>query len=68
MSDVRKPLAAVWGIAEKGNTVQFGPTDADCFIQNIKTGQKVGLRRKGGSFVMAVEYMKHIEETFRRQA
>ena len=25
ISDVQKPLAAVWRIAEKGNLVQFGP-------------------------------------------
>ena len=25
VSDVQKPLAAVWRIAEKGNLVQFGP-------------------------------------------
>ena len=68
VSDVRKPLAAVWRIAEKGNKVQFGPKDEDCFIQNILTGEKVGLKRKGGSYVMAVEFLKKMtEETFQRQ-
>ena len=68
VSDVRKPLAAVWRIAEKGNRVQFGPNDEDCFIQNIITGEKVSLKRKGGSYVMAVEFLKKMtEETFQRQ-
>ena len=49
VSDVKKPLVAVWRIAEKGNIVQFGPTEEQCFIQNIRTKEKVGLRRKGGS-------------------
>ena len=69
VSDVRKPLAAVWRIAEKGNRIQFGPTDEECFIQNISTGEKVGLKRKGGSYVMEVEFLKKVNEmTFQRQA
>ena len=69
VSDVRKPLAAVWRIAEKGNRIQFGPTDEECFIKNVKTGEKVGLTRKGGSYVMAAEYMKKLEgETFQGRA
>ena len=68
VSDVRRPLAAVWRIAEKGNLVQFGPTDTECFIQNIKTGDKVGLKRKGGSYVMGVEYLEKVgNQTFQRQ-
>ena len=38
VSEVKKPLAAVWRIAEKGNIVQFGPRDEDCFIKNSRTG------------------------------
>ena len=69
VSDVRKPLAAVWRIAEKGNIVQFGPTDADCFIQNIRSQEKVGLRRKGGSYAMAVDFAeKDGGEVFQRRA
>ena len=69
VSDVRKPLAAVWRIAEKGNIVQFGPTDADCFIQNIRSQEKVGLRRRGGSYVMAVDFVeKDGGEVFQRRA
>ena len=62
VSDVRKPLAAVWRIAQSGDVVQFGPSDEDCFIRNIKSGEKVGLKRKGGSYVMGVEYMKKVNE------
>ena len=62
VSDVRKPLAAVWRIAQSGNIVQFGPSDEECFIMNKGTGEKVGLRRKGGSYVMGVEYMKKVNE------
>ena len=68
VSEVKKPLAAVWRIAEKGNIVQFGPRDEDCFIKNSRTGERVGLRRKGGSYVMAVEFLRKFEdETFQRR-
>jgi hypothetical protein len=60
VSDVQKPLAAVWRIAEKGNIVQFGPKAEDNFIQNVKTKQKVPMTRKGGSYVLDAEFL--IEE------
>ena len=38
-------------------------------MKNVKSGEKVMLRRKGGSYVMAVEFMKKFEgESFQRQA
>ena len=52
VSDVQKPLAAVWRIAEKGNIVQFGPREEDNFVQNVKTGKKIHMVRKGRSYVM----------------
>ena len=57
-SDVRKPLAAVHRIVEKGNKVQFGPGNEDNFIMNVKTGKKIMLRKKGRSYVMDVEFAK----------
>ena len=47
VADVKKPLIAVKRICEKGNTVSFGPTGADNFIQNRDTGDKVPLRPSG---------------------
>ena len=41
VSDVQKPLAAAWKIAEKGNIVQFGPQQEDNFIQKVETGKKI---------------------------
>ena len=46
VSDVQKPLAAVWRIAEKGNVVQFGPRPEDNFIKNLHTNKKVGFTRQ----------------------
>ena len=54
--DVKKPLAAVWRICEKGNIVQFGPEAEDCFIKNKRSGDKVLMRREGGSYVLDIEF------------
>ena len=45
--DVRKALAAVSRITAKGNRVAFGPETEDNFIENVKTGQKSLMRKKG---------------------
>ena len=37
--------------------VQFGPTYETCFVQNISSGKRVGLRKKGGAYVMDVEFI-----------
>ena len=56
MSDVKKPLAAVWRICERGNVVPFGPENEDCFIMNKRTKDKVFMRREGGSYVLDVRF------------
>ena len=57
VSDVQKPLAAVWRIAEKGNIIQFGPRAEDNFIKNIQTDKKVSMVRKGGSYVIEADFV-----------
>lgn len=65
VSDVKRPLAAVWRIAEKGNLIQFGPRAEDNFILNTKTKEKIGIRRKGRSYVLDGDMVK---PHFMRQA
>ena len=67
VSDVQKPLAAVWRIAEKGNVVQFGPRDEDNFIRNVESGRKINMVRKAGSYAIAAGYVVQ-EPGFTRQA
>ena len=55
-TDVRKPLLAVKRITEKGNVVQFGPAENDNYIKNKLSGNKVLLRKKGGSCIMDVSF------------
>jgi len=56
VTEVKKPLAAVSRIAEKGNIVQFGPTPHDCFIMNIETKEKMMMRLERGTYVLDVEF------------
>ena len=56
VTDVKKPLMAVSRICEKGNVVQFGPDAKDNFIQNIASGDKLYMKRKGNSYVLQGEF------------
>ena len=71
VSDVRKPLAAVWRICQKGNRVCFGPDPGDNYIQHKATKNKVMLKEKGRSYVMGVKMIrkKNVpDESFHRRA
>ena len=52
--DVKRALAAVSRITAKGNRVAFGPEEEDNYIQNVNTGKKIKMRRKGGAYVVDV--------------
>ena len=58
VTDVKRPLAAVHRIAERGHIIQFGPRVGDNFIKNVETGQKIAIRKKGRSYVMDVDVVK----------
>ena len=50
--DVKRPLAAVRRICEKGNIVQFGPEVKDNFIQNVISKEKIWLKQERGQYIM----------------
>ena len=52
VTDVKKPLVAVTRICEKGNRVCFGPNEADNYIQSVRSGDKIYMRKQRGSFVI----------------
>ena len=60
-TDVKKALAAVWRVCEKGNVIQFGDEPEDCFIKNKKTNRKIFMRKKKGSYVLDVEFVMNGE-------
>ena len=69
-TDVRKPLAAVSRILDKGNKVVFSRYGS--FIQNEKSGRKIELKEENGVFVMEVEFFEpeaavEKEQDFTRQ-
>ena len=63
VSDVKKPLAAVHRIAERGNIVQFGPRAKDNYIMNIATGEKIAMKKKGRSYVLEVDFVVDQKES-----
>ncbi len=65
-SDVQKPLAAVWRIADKGSRVSFGPGPEDNDFQNIASGEKIEMVRRGGSYIIKADFVT--DQSFGRQA
>ena len=53
VTDVKKPLLAVSRLLEHGNIVKFGPLLGDSFVQNVATGSKLMLERRGNSWVIS---------------
>ena len=55
VTKVKKPLAAVSRITEKGNWVCFGPDEA--YIMNVATGRKTAMELNNGTYSIDVEYL-----------
>jgi len=58
--EVKKPLASVARIVDKGNRAVFEPNGS--YIQSIETGKKIDLVRENGTYTMEVEYMAEVEQ------
>ena len=54
VTKVKKPLAAVSKITEKGNWVCFGPSGA--YIENVATGKRTNLELHNGTYSLDVEH------------
>ena len=67
-TDVKKPLGAVSRICEKGNIVQFGPSEDQCFIQNIVTQEKIPMKLEKGTYVMEVDFVVNEDVEVNRNA
>ena len=65
-SGAQKPLAAVWRIADKGNRVCCGPGPEDNYVQNIASGEKIEMVRRGGSYIIKADFVT--SQGFGRQA
>ena len=49
-ADVKKPLAAVSAMVDAGNTVVFKKSGS--YVEEDATGERIGLVRKGNTYVM----------------
>jgi hypothetical protein len=58
VSDVQKPLAAVWRTAEMGSLIQLGPWAEDNFTMNGETQKKIMIVRRKGSYVIEAEFVR----------
>ena len=58
VTEVKKVLAVVWRLAEKGNIVQFKPEEQHNFIKNVTTCKKIMMHKKGRSSVLKVEFVE----------
>ena len=54
VTNAKRPLASAVKMCEAGNRIFMDATG--CYIQNIKTGEKMALRKEGGTFVFDVQY------------
>jgi hypothetical protein len=69
-TDVRKPLAAVSRILDKGNRVVFSRSGS--YIQHEKSGKKIELKEENVVFALEVEFFEpeaeaSVEQSFTRQ-
>ena len=53
ITNVKEPLASVSAIVESGNRVVFDP--AGSYIESKRTGERIELTRKDGTFVMKLD-------------
>lgn len=60
VTDVKKPLLAVRRLVEKGNIVSFGPEAGHNYILNEKTGKRIPMEKRGGGFVIKVNFIKEL--------
>ena len=56
-ADVKKPLVAVSAMEDEGNTVVFSKKWGS-YVENDRTGERIPLERKGGTYVMVLTTKK----------
>ena len=55
--EVKKPLAFVAKVANKGNIIVLGEEGGDSYIYNIATEKLIPIRQENNVHVLGVEYM-----------
>ena len=64
MTDATKALAAASAIIEAGNDIVLSKRKGGSYIENLKTKERVYLRKKGGTYVFDVEWEEEIDDAY----
>ena len=62
VTDATKALASAAAVVEAGNDIVLSNRKGGSYIMNIKTQEKIFLKKKGGTFVFDVEFEGDEEE------
>ena len=60
VTDVRKLLLAVRRLVDEGNKVVLAGDDEESFIMSKVTKVKIPVKKKGGAFVIEVQFVKRV--------
>ena len=63
LAGVTKPLASAAQVVASGNRVVLDPQPDRCFVENVKTGERMKLREHKGVYVFDVQYCDGEEGT-----
>ena len=55
VAKVQRPLASAAKIVKAGNRISMGPEEADNYIENVHTGERMQTRVEGGTYVFDVQ-------------
>ena len=56
LAGVTKPLASAAQVVASGNRIVLDPQPDQCFVENVKTGERMRLREHRGVYVFDVQY------------
>jgi hypothetical protein len=63
VTDVKKPLLSVRRLTEKGNIVRFSDEPGGSYVENVATGKRIAMEKRGGSFVIRAQFVKQVAES-----
>ena len=62
VTDATKAPASAVAVVEAGNDIVLSKRKGGSYIENTKSGEKVYLRKKGGTYVFDAEWEEEVDE------